>query len=97
MNTDSIIYLCQFSMLSYKFCGCFLPNDGLEVINPSHVLEQLSLLWLKSGVGLSEPEIFEEGDFCHERSDYREGKNISVKTSFMFLLTVLFLKQLSQL
>lgn len=43
INTDAI-YLRQFSILSWKFCGSFLPNDGFEVISPSHTLEQTSLL-----------------------------------------------------
>lgn len=52
VNTDSLIYLYRFSILSCKFCGNFLPNDGLEVINPSHFLVQCSLHWLKSGIDL---------------------------------------------
>lgn len=52
VNTGSLIYLYQFSILSCKFCGNFLPNDGLEVINPSHFLAQLSLHLIKSGMDL---------------------------------------------
>lgn len=88
VNADSIIFLYQFSILSCKFCGNFLPNDGLEVINPSHFLAQLSLLWLKPGVGLRKPEVFEKGDFCHESSNSCGGDHVSVKTSFMFSLRV---------
>ena len=62
----------------------------LKWSNPSHFSEQLSLLWLKPGVGLSESEMFEEGDFCHERSDTMREKiyltenffRISVDSSF---------------
>ena len=62
----------------------------LKWLNPSHFSEQLSLLWLKSRVGLSESDIFEEGDFCHERSDTMREKiyltenvfRISVDSSF---------------
>lgn len=78
MNTESLIYLYQFSILSCKFCGNFLPNDGLEAINPSYFLVQLSL-WLKPGMDLRKPEVFEERDFCHERGDSYGGNNISVK------------------
>ena len=62
----------------------------LKWSNPSQFSEQLSPLWLKSWVGLSESDIFEEGDFCHERSDTMREKiyltenvfRVSVDSSF---------------
>lgn len=77
VNTDSIIYLCQFSVLSCKFRGSFLPNDRLEVIKSITLLRAAFSSLVKIMGGFKWVRHFWGRRFLSWEKWYHEGKNIS--------------------
>lgn len=77
VNTDSIIYLCQFSVLSWKFCGSFLPNDRLEVIKSITFLRAAFSSLVKIRGGFKWVRNIWGRRFLSWEKWYHEGKNIS--------------------